>query len=148
SPKVEELRAWLRHAHAPIPSQLPKSLQSLDSLGCKTFMLDNTRISIICFHLDANQIAHLVTVSERDLAKPPPEHAPLYARRGEWMTASWSDRGQAFMLVMKGSEPDLRSLLQVDTAQLRQGCFRRGVLVLHGKDALDSCPYLARSSLA
>lgn len=111
SPSSAELRAWLHHVRAPAPAELPKSLQTLTSLGCKTVMLGNSRVSIICFHLNDSQTAHLVTVDETGLAHPPPERQPQFARRGEWVTASWSDHGQSYMLAVKGSEPDLRSLL-------------------------------------
>jgi hypothetical protein len=109
-----ELREWLRQVHAPTPAELPKSLQSLTSLGCKTVTLGNNRVSIICFHLNDSQTAHLVTVDEKGLPHPPPERRPQFARRGEWVTASWSDGGQSFMLAVKGSEPDLRSLLSAN----------------------------------
>jgi hypothetical protein len=109
-----ELRDWLRHAHAPSPAQIPKNLQSVSTLGCKTVVFGDNRVSIICFHLNDSQSVHLVTVNEKGLAHPPPESKPQYARKGEWITASWSEHGQSYMLAMKGSEPDLRGILSVN----------------------------------
>ncbi len=107
-----ELRNWLREIHAPNPVDLPALLQQAATLGCKAAILGNKRVSIICFHTSPTKIAHLVTVDQHDLTSPPPEHQPQFVQKGEWTTASWSDRGQSFMLAIKGgSESDLRTLL-------------------------------------
>jgi hypothetical protein len=106
-----ELREWLKKAQAPSPVALPDTLAHLKSLGCKTIPIGNERVSIICFHVSRTQLAHLVTVEERGLAKPPPERKPQFVRKGDWVTASWCDQGQAYMLAMKGTEEELRGLL-------------------------------------
>ena len=113
SPKSQELITWLRQASAPVPGDIPQSLQRVDSVGCKTLLAGQKRVSIICFHVDANHIAHLVTVEKRQLTAPPPEKRPQFVQKGDWMTASWSEDSQSFMLAMKGSEPEMRSLLSM-----------------------------------
>jgi len=111
SPDSSKLRQWLQQVDAPSPAALPNSLTHLDTAGCKTIAIGNQRVSIICFHTGPRQLAHLVTVEERSLSNPPPEHQPQYVRHGEWVTASWSDRGQSFMLAMKGTDAELKGLL-------------------------------------
>ncbi len=106
-----DLRRWLEQAHAPNPAALPESLTRANSVGCKTVVFGNQKVSIICFHASPTQLAHLVTVEERTLSNPPPEHRPQFVRQGDWVTASWSDQGQSFMLAMKASEEELRRLL-------------------------------------
>ncbi len=111
SPDSQSLRQWLTDAHSPVPQSLPRSLDHADSVGCKKLVFGNQQVSIICFHATPTQLAHLVTVDARALSHAPPEHAPQFVRNGDWVTASWSDRGQAFMLAMKGGEEELRRLL-------------------------------------
>ena len=113
SAKSQELIAWLRQASAPVPGEIPPSLQHVESVGCKTLLAGQKRVSIICFHVDADHIAHLVTVEKRQLAGPPPEKRPQFVQKRDWMTASWSEQSQSFMLAMKGSEPEMRKLLSM-----------------------------------
>lgn len=107
-----ELQKWLASASAPSPEELPGALEKAASLGCKTIYINHIPVSIICFHATPKQLAHLVTAPEKSLTNPPPENGPAYTQKGEWMTASWSEHGQSFMLVMRGaSKEELRDLL-------------------------------------
>jgi len=116
SPDSSVLRTWLANKQDPSPAALPASLVQLKSLGCKTVTIGDRKVSIICFHTSATQLAHLVTVDAHGLEPRPPDRQPEFIRKGDWVTASWSASGQSFMLAMKGAdakatEEELRGLL-------------------------------------
>lgn len=105
------LQRFLQTRNAPAPEALPAALRSLPSLGCKTITSDGRAVSIICFKMRTGESIHLVVTEENSLSRPPPAEPRFVAEAG-WATASWSAHGRACMLATKGSEKDLRAVLE------------------------------------
>jgi hypothetical protein len=113
SPNVAELQQWLRANGSPVTGALPASLDRLASLGCKTISWHGHPISIICFHGPGGEMVHLAMTARSSLANPPPEAHPLYEDRAGWHIASWTQGDMAMMLITKGPQSQLRTLLAI-----------------------------------
>ncbi len=106
----EVLQQFLQARNVPAPATLPVALQSLPTLGCKTFRSNGQAVSIMCFKMHAGELIHLVVTGQNSLSRPPPAK-PRFVETNGWTTASWSANGQSCMLATKGSEKDLREVL-------------------------------------
>lgn len=111
SPSVADLQRWLSGAGSPNTAALPARLTAYASLGCKTISWRGHPISIICFHGPGNELVHLAMVDKASLPNPPPEGHPEYEARDGWRMACWSQGSLAMMLVTRGPESDLRTIL-------------------------------------
>ena len=105
SPDITKLQAWLNVKHAPSAQSLPVSLQTLESLGCKTLQWKGRTVSIICFNLGNDRLVHLVMIDQ--LQATLPENQPRFEKNGEWITASWNEVNTGMMLVTKGDRKNL-----------------------------------------
>lgn len=105
-----ELQQWLQAQHKPTVEVIPAALQSLPTLGCKTISSAGNPVSIICFKKRDGGLVHLVVTDASTLKNAPPKQ-PQFARKGDWITASWTENGHACMLATKGAGQELRDLL-------------------------------------
>ncbi|HEU5247885.1 MAG TPA: hypothetical protein VFU09_12425 [Candidatus Udaeobacter sp.] len=105
-----ELLAWLRANHAPAAEALPRELEQLESVGCKTFSWNGIPISVICFVRTDGGLIHLVTMnasaSDRALNRK-----PELVQQGHWAIATWRQGEAIYMLALEGSRDQLRSYL-------------------------------------
>ncbi|MFN2477421.1 MAG: hypothetical protein ABR526_13905 [Chthoniobacterales bacterium] len=113
------LQQWLQARHAPAPAALPAGLQALPALGCKTVSFEGRSVSIICFRLHSGELIHLVVTNASARTHAPPQQ-PRVVQHGSWITATWTENGQACMLATKASERELRQVLPA-TAQAENG---------------------------
>lgn len=111
APTVTKLESWLAENHGTTVSTVPPGLETLTSIGCKTFQWHGHAVSIVCFQRDKNNAVHMVVIDKNGLHHPPPEGSPRFVRKGDWITASWSQGDRAIMIATQGKEEDLRKLL-------------------------------------
>lgn len=110
SPQLTELKTLLAGVKSPVPVNLPKNFDPLESLGCKTFEAAGHRASVICFKLDGHGEAHLVVFNQPDLEKAPPQHQPVFEVQGDWQIVTWSDGAKSYLVATKAPESALRKL--------------------------------------
>jgi hypothetical protein len=122
-----ELQRWLQAQHEPTVEVIPAALQSLPALGCKTISSAGKPVSIICFKMRDGGLVHLVVTDASTLKDAPPKQ-PRFARKGDWITASWTENGRACMLATKGAGQGLRDLLPT-AARVRADYFLAGTLI-------------------
>jgi hypothetical protein len=110
SANAGELLAWLRAHNAPAAQALPREVEKLQSVGCKTFSWNGIPISVICFVRTDGGLIHLVTMnasaSDRALNRK-----PKLIQQGPWATATWREGDVIYMLALEGSRNQLRSYL-------------------------------------
>src|SRR5262249_50335237 len=106
-----ELLAWLRANHAPIAEKLPDNLGKLSSLGCKTFLWNDERVSVICFARPDGGLIHVVIATGRGEPARAREGRPEFIQQGQWATATWPEGEMICMLALEGSRDQLRSYL-------------------------------------
>jgi len=106
-----DLIAWLKTNRGPVVERLPKNLETLESLGCKTFSWDGTPISVICFMRPDGGLIHVVTTVSTPATYRSAKAEPTFVRQGEWATATWREGDRIYMLALEGSGEQLRVYL-------------------------------------
>jgi hypothetical protein len=111
SRNTAELLAWLRANHAPAAQVLPRQLEKLQSLGCKTFTWNGEPVSVICFMRADGGLIHLVATAATSTTDRGAKVAAKLVQRGHWATATWHDDRMTYMLALDGSRDQLRAYL-------------------------------------
>lgn len=106
-----ELIKWLQDNRAPAAPRLPRSLEPLVSLGCKTLFWKNKPISVICFQRVDGGLIHLVTADATLESNSVIPIEPAIVQQGKWATASWREGNKLCMLVLEGTGEQLRKYL-------------------------------------
>lgn len=102
-----ESAAWLEQESFPTLDQIPGSLVAYRGMGCKKITWQNTKVGLICFKNEANEIVHLFVVDQKDL--DPSSHDLNLENvlvHHERETKGWRDQEQVYLLV--GSEPGVK----------------------------------------
>jgi hypothetical protein len=106
------LRAWLAERGAPHDFVIPPGLQGIPSLGCQSYLVNGTKVALICFDLGHNQVAHLFVVDKSFLADASSETQPQLQSKNGLAFATWSAGGKSFVLTGDNvTEETLRRLI-------------------------------------
>lgn len=103
SADVEQIRRWLGGKQAHENLVLPSGLNGRPSLGCRLLDWQGHKVSLVCFELGNQQVAHLLVVDSGAFTAPPPE-GPTFARVGDVGSMSWSREGKTYVLASKGAD--------------------------------------------
>jgi hypothetical protein len=106
-----DLVKWLRGNSAPAGNKLPRDLDKLPSIGCKTFFWRGKPVSLICFTLPEGRAIHLVMTNVSTESDRAIKHEAKVIQQGQWATATWREGGMIYMLALEGSRDELRSYL-------------------------------------
>jgi hypothetical protein len=107
-----EIRAWLAERGAPSNFELPPGLRNVPGLGCQSYTLGGTKVSLVCFMLGKDEVVHVFVVDEAALEDAAPDSWPiLHAENGQaW--ATWTSGGKSYVLTgMNVTEETLRRLI-------------------------------------
>ena len=111
SQSTSQLISWLQTNQAPVASRLPKNLETLESLGCKTFLWNQELVSVICFARPDGGLIHLVVTKTSATSNRAIKGEPEFVQHGEWATATWREGDKIYMLALEGSRDQLRTYL-------------------------------------
>jgi len=100
---VEEVRRWLGSKQAHENLILPAGLNGRTSLGCRLLDWRGHTVSLICFELGNQQVAHLLVVDSAAFPEAPPAN-PTFVRVGDVGSMSWSRDGKTYVLASKGAD--------------------------------------------
>ena len=75
---------------------------ALEPAGCRILSFRGHDVTLICFHRDGNQLAHLFVVDRAALPKLKPGAGPIFSSEGEWTTATWAEKDRAYMIAVQG----------------------------------------------
>jgi hypothetical protein len=106
-----DLVKWLRENSAPAAKKLPKDLDKLPSIGCKTFFWRGKPVSLICFILPEGRAIHLVMTTVSAESDRAIKHQAKVIQQGHWATATWREGNMIYMLALEGSRDELRAYL-------------------------------------
>ncbi len=109
SSNLDELRGWLAKAGAPHDFELPAGLRHQQSVVCQTYVIDGTKVSLVCFDIGGGREAHLFVMDVGPGAILPGS-TPIFSQEGERLAASWSKDGHLFILTS----------VDIDEAMLRK----------------------------
>lgn len=111
SSELARLQAFLAQAEAPARFSVPKNLQKYEPIGCRVLRFRARNVSLVCFKLGGDRLAHLFVTGAKNLRTSGSASAPEFALEENWMTATWSEDGQTYLLTVKGDRAALEKFL-------------------------------------
>jgi hypothetical protein len=111
SPNAAELIQWLRDNRAPAADRLPRPLETLTTIGCKTFFWNDKPVSVICFAGQDGSVVHLIVTDRAVDARKAIGTKPSVVQQGKWATLSWREGDKLYMLALEGAGEQLRKYL-------------------------------------
>lgn len=99
---LARLNSFLTSANAPAQFQVPKHLQAYEPVGCRVLRFRGHDISLVCFKIGGDQLAHLFVADAKSVPAKGSVSAPVFAAEKDWMTATWTEGGHAYLLAVKG----------------------------------------------
>lgn len=119
-PSLDEHKAHLAAASAPVPGAMPAGIRSMRCLACKVVKVKGRPASIVCFLISPKKEAHLVVMDSPEPAGAAPASAPLFAEVQGWHTAQWTADGKVYLLATQAEPALLRQLFAVAAHTPRQ----------------------------
>lgn len=96
------VKDFLSNAKAPAQFTIPEKLQSYEPIGCRVLRFRGEDVSLVCFKLGGDRLAHLFVTNPKTVRTRAGASAPDFASSHGWMTATWSEDGQTYLLAVKG----------------------------------------------
>lgn len=104
------IKNWLARKET-FSVEIPPDLAALQPVGCRILSFRGHDVTLICFHREGNQLAHLFVVDRAALPKLKPGGGPVFSAEGEWTTASWAGKDHAYMIAVKGDRAAVQRYL-------------------------------------
>ncbi len=113
APDLSRITGFLESAGAPSRLRLPQKLpQVLPPLGCRILHFRGQHVTLICFGREEGDLVHLFVVNRAVLPRlRESDKAIQYRAEGEWMTATWVEGEQAYLLTVEGDRAKLEKYL-------------------------------------
>ncbi|MBA3386995.1 MAG: hypothetical protein H0T95_10335 [Chthoniobacterales bacterium] len=102
SSDMGRLKQFLAKAEAPAQFTVPRKLQNYDPIGCRVLRFRGQDVSLVCFKLGDDKLAHLFVTNPKTVRTGGRVADPVFAEEDGWMTATWTEDGQAYLLAVKG----------------------------------------------
>ncbi|HEV8184949.1 MAG TPA: hypothetical protein VGP40_03265 [Chthoniobacterales bacterium] len=111
SSELTRLKDFLANAEAPASFTVPRRLQQYEPLGCRVLRFRGEDVSLVCFKLGGDKLAHLFVTTAKTVRTGGRASAPVYEAEEGWMTATWTEGDQAYLLTVKGDRAALEKFL-------------------------------------
>ena len=109
---LARVREWLRERRAPDDFTIPGQLNGKSSVGCRVLVWHGQKVSLVCFEIANNKVAHLFVMDRSVLTNSPEGGVPNIQAVGNGIaTAAWSDSKRIYIVALEQGERDLRRLL-------------------------------------
>lgn len=105
------LQNFLAKANAPSNFTLPETLRRYQPIGCRVLRFRGRDVSLVCFKLGGDRLAHLFVTDAKAVPAGGRASAPIYAAEEDWMTATWTEGDQVYLLMAQGDRGDLEKFL-------------------------------------
>ena len=107
------LRAWLAERGAPSEFTVPPGLAGVPALGCQSYRIDGTKVSLICFAYGPKQVVHLFIIRREAVSDSPESSKPEVHGDAEIAYAAWTQGGMSYILTGNQiSAEDLHRIIQ------------------------------------
>jgi len=111
SDSADDLKSWLHTHGSPHDFAIPPRLRGYAAIGCQTYSVHGAKVSLICFMVGKDQVAHLFVVDASELRDAPGKSPAIVRDRGQ-VAATWSAGGKTYLLIGTNvSEEALRRLI-------------------------------------
>ncbi len=112
SSQLSVVSAFLKQRDAPSELAIPRGLQQLSPIGCRTLRFRGQEVALVCFRSEQGELMHLFVVNQKAMGKLKDGNAsPQFVAQGDWMTATWTNNDQAYLLTAKVSRETLAKYL-------------------------------------
>ncbi len=111
SSDLDRLQKFLAKAEAPANFTVPKRLQQYEPVGCRVLRFRGQDVSLVCFKLGGDRLAHLFVTKATAIRGDGSASAPVFAAEEDWMTATWTEGDQTYLLTVKGDRENLEKFL-------------------------------------
>jgi len=111
SPDLARVTDWLQRTRAPSQLALPKKLQALEPIGCRTLRFRGHNVALICFKRKEGGLLHLFVVDRSALPDLKKLGEPQIAAEGDWMTAAWGGGDKVYLMTAQGDRQTIESYL-------------------------------------
>lgn len=110
SPDLAQVTDWLRQNKMPSQIALPKKLQALEPIGCRTLRFRGHDVALICFKRKEGGLLHLFVVDRRALPDLK-SRGPQIAAEANWMTAAWGEGDKIYLMTAQTDRQTLELML-------------------------------------
>jgi hypothetical protein len=110
SNNLATIKNWLDKKDAG-PLAIPPHLAELEPIGCRILSFRQHDVTLLCFRREEKRLAHLFVIDRAAMPKMKPAGRPIFARHGEWMTATWVETDRIYMLTMQSSRAAMEQYL-------------------------------------
>lgn len=108
---LHQIRQWLVGHNAPNDFAVPGKLNGRTSVGCRVFPWHGQKVSLVCFELENQKVAHLFVTDRSALTNLPERGAVQFQTTPDGIaTVSWSDARRVYVVAMAHGEEDLKRL--------------------------------------
>lgn len=107
---LAKIQLWLQDRGVETNFDLPAALPGRSTQGCRVVDWNGHKATMLCFLLDGGHM-DLFVMDRAGLPDLPDSGAPLYARTGSLITATWSKGGKIYLLT-GGNAELLQKVLQ------------------------------------
>lgn len=111
SPDLAQVENWLQKSKAPSQLALPKKLQGLEPIGCRTLRFRGHDVALVCFKRNEGGLLHLFVLKRAALPDSMNKKEPQISSEGNWMTATWSNGDQVYLITAQGDRQDIEAYL-------------------------------------
>jgi hypothetical protein len=106
------IHEWLNNAHAPSEFSAPSNLAARPRVGCRVFDWQKQRVSLVCFEVGNQKVAHMFVIERSALAKLPGSGLPTFQTDASGIsTAAWNDDRNVYMVAIRNGERELKSVV-------------------------------------
>lgn len=103
------IREWLRKGHAPNDFVVPSSFAEKRHLGCRVFDWEGKRVSLICFAVGEQKVAHMFVIERSDLSNVPANsRVAVQINQDGMATAVWTDEVNTYVVALRHGQTELR----------------------------------------
>lgn len=113
TPQLSRITTFLENAGAPSRLHLPQKLLQLQHpRGCRILHFRGQNVALISFGRAEGDLVHLFVVNRAALPHlPESDKALRYQAEGDWMTGTWVEGDQAYLLTVEGDRARLEKYL-------------------------------------
>ncbi|PZR71003.1 MAG: hypothetical protein DLM73_16815 [Chthoniobacterales bacterium] len=111
SPDLAQVTDWLQKNRAPSRLNLPKNLQGLEPIGCRTLRFRGRDVALICFKRKEGSLLHLFVIDRAALPEMAKSSGPEISREGNWMAAGWGDGDEFYLITVQGDRQAIEAYL-------------------------------------
>jgi hypothetical protein len=92
-------------------ASVPRGLQNTPGLGCREFVIQGKRGSLMCFNNGGNTVVHFLIFRRDDILDAiPAGKPPSLLHVGKWSVATWADEEEVYLLISETDEKTLAGL--------------------------------------